>query len=349
MPQFNDSNAPTEEFEQYILNNSYDQAFRLLMTGLLAYNSTDNRYDRVQITADGKLKVDAAFSGTVTSAPTFKLDPSNSGETPKYGKVDTDGIVQTADVNYGTTSPGNSYNATIASTATFTGTPQLWGPAQRLDIIIHTTIAGSLFVDFYDDTLLIVRRTIEAIPVGTGGRFFSIPAEGDGFAVRYVNGTGSATLFLESRLFNTQISPKYQPIEVEFTEDTSVIPVHGIISGRTSAGGGGFVDVKVNPSGSLETAANLAVNGDEVTATNPVPVYTTDVLEKYRIADQATGTTNYYGFTDKDANWYILQENTVTGTYRYATPAIQSPSVANYPAAWTGRTGLDYGYLYEAF
>lgn len=63
---------------------------------------------------------------------------------------------------------------------------------------------------------------------------------------------------------------------------------------------------------------------------------------RYHITDMDTaGGTKYYGFTGKDAYWMILQENTVAGTYRYAS------GIGDYPTAWTGRAGLTYSYYYE--
>jgi hypothetical protein len=60
----NPSNEPpkTSEHEQYILNYSFDRVYKLLMTGQLAYNPITQAYDRVQVGADGGLKMAATDS-----------------------------------------------------------------------------------------------------------------------------------------------------------------------------------------------------------------------------------------------------------------------------------------------
>lgn len=46
----------------------------------------DNAGTITAVSDTNPLPVDATFSGTVESSPTFKDDPTNAGETPKYGK-----------------------------------------------------------------------------------------------------------------------------------------------------------------------------------------------------------------------------------------------------------------------
>lgn len=46
----------------------------------------DNAGTITAVSDTNPLPVDATFSGTIESAPTFKDDPTNAGETPKYGK-----------------------------------------------------------------------------------------------------------------------------------------------------------------------------------------------------------------------------------------------------------------------
>lgn len=55
------------------------------------------------------------------------------------------------------------------------------------------------------------------------------------------------------------------------------------------------------------------------------------------------GDPSYYGYVDKDANWYIMQENVAAKTYRYAK------GTTGYPANWTGRAALVYDYFYNTF
>lgn len=63
-------------------------------------------------------------------------------------------------------------------------------------------------------------------------------------------------------------------------------------------------------------------------------------LDQYHISDQDEATTTkYYGFITKDGHWYIMQNDTVAGTYRYAR------GVSAYTTGWSGRASLTYGYF----
>lgn len=69
-------------------------------------------------------------------------------------------------------------------------------------------------------------------------------------------------------------------------------------------------------------------------------------LAEYKIADKDDDASpNYYGFTDKDGNWYILKETISAGadTYRYIK------GTSDYMTNWTGRAGLSYDYYYNIF
>lgn len=70
------------------------------------------------------------------------------------------------------------------------------------------------------------------------------------------------------------------------------------------------------------------------------------VLGNYKINDVDADTSpNYYGFTDKDGNWFILKETLSAGadTYRYVKGS------SNYTTNWTARVGLSYDYYYNVF
>jgi len=69
-----------------------------------------------------------------------------------------------------------------------------------------------------------------------------------------------------------------------------------------------------------------------------------DPLIKYRASDtDDANDTKYYGFLATNGDWYILCEDSVAKTYRYAR------NRGGYPDAWTGRAGLTYDYLDVVF
>ena len=67
-----------------------------------------------------------------------------------------------------------------------------------------------------------------------------------------------------------------------------------------------------------------------------------DPTAGYKISDiDESGTTAYYGYLDKNGNWYIME---VTGTtVRYFKGA------EDYTTSWTGRALLGYGYFNAIF
>ena len=71
-------------------------------------------------------------------------------------------------------------------------------------------------------------------------------------------------------------------------------------------------------------------------------VATEDITSKYKITDiDDSGTTKYFGFTDKDGNWFIMSLTTTEARYIKGT--------SGYTTNWTGRTGLTYDYFYNVF
>lgn len=73
----------TNQTEQYLLNMSFDEVFKLLMVGMLAYNATDNRYDRIQVdSTSGGIKVASS-----DSALAARLDDTSTANTIYIGKA----------------------------------------------------------------------------------------------------------------------------------------------------------------------------------------------------------------------------------------------------------------------
>jgi hypothetical protein len=54
---------------------------------------------------------------------------------------------------------------------------------------------------------------------------------------------------------------------------------------------------------------------------------------------------NYYGYVDKDGNWYIMKETVSAGndTYRFIKGS------SDYTTNWTNRISLSYDYFYTIF
>jgi len=69
----------------------------------------------------------------------------------------------------------------------------------------------------------------------------------------------------------------------------------------------------------------------------------------YGIGDIASvTTTNYYGYVNKDAIWYVLKEDTTNNSFQYAS-LLNNTGITTYAAAWSGKTDLTYGSFSDAF
>lgn len=89
------------------------------------------------------------------------------------------------------------------------------------------------------------------------------------------------------------------------------------------------------PRVSIEESITLPVSGN-------LEVASENILEKYKFSDSATVTaTDYYGYIDKDGNWYILQ--LTDSAARYCSGA------SDYTTNWGNRIILSYDYFDEIF
>lgn len=67
----------------------------------------------------------------------------------------------------------------------------------------------------------------------------------------------------------------------------------------------------------------LLSSGTLVAAVDDLEQYTLDSLAHYKISDIDDGNAqyDYFGFLDKDGNWYIMRQDVTSGAFRYAKGA----------------------------
>ena len=63
----------------------------------------------------------------------------------------------------------------------------------------------------------------------------------------------------------------------------------------------------------------------------------------YRITEYDDSIIAYYGFTHKDGSWFIMQEDTDTGSFRYVR------GNSNFTNGWAGREHFKYDYFIDVF
>lgn len=141
--------------------------------------------------------------------------------------------------------------------------------------------------------------------------------------------SGATNIIMYSACWAAGTTSNFQKVTDTITDNTLATLNRSVITGKTTAGGGGYVNVKVNPSGALVTATTID-NGDPTVM--------------YKISDlDSASDPKYYGFLDPSGNWYIMKESTSAGTYRYVS------GTSSYSTNWTNRASLTYGYFDGAF
>lgn len=92
--------------------------------------------------------------------------------------------------------------------------------------------------------------------------------------------------------------------------------------------------------GSMPVPGLVGVKDSNGTTIDPAEKNPTDGYEVNDVDDSSS--PSYYGFVDKDNNWYITKESS-DGSFRYVRGA------GSYVANWTARASLAYGYFSNVF
>lgn len=144
-------------------------------------------------------------------------------------------------------------------------------------------------------------------------------------------GAGATVLAMNTACWAAGSTSNFLTMIHPITDSTLASLNRSVIAGRASTGGGTYYNVKVNPSGSLETNATI---------TN---VYTKET-GSYSISDiEATSTYKYFGFERSDGYWYIMRKTIATKKFEYVA------GTSAYSTAWTNRASQTYGSYSSAF
>jgi len=63
----------------------------------------------------------------------------------------------------------------------------------------------------------------------------------------------------------------------------------------------------------------------------------------YQISEIDDSYVSYYGFTNHDGGWFIMKEDTDSGSFRYAKGS------ADFSGNWSSRENLEYDYYHNVF
>jgi len=133
---------------------------------------------------------------------------------------------------------------------------------------------------------------------------------------------------------NPAIKATVLDIGTQITTNDFGLVTNTVMHGLTTGGGGGYVDVKVNPSGALTV---------ESTISGTVTAFAKST-EQYAINNkEATATYKYFGFQKSDGGWYIMRKTIATNIFQYVAGA------SAYSTAWTNRASQTYTDYATAF
>uniref|UniRef100_A0A7C4QXL7 Twin-arginine translocation signal domain-containing protein n=1 Tax=candidate division CPR3 bacterium TaxID=2268181 RepID=A0A7C4QXL7_UNCC3 len=111
-------------------------------------------------------------------------------------------------------------------------------------------------------------------------------------------------------------------------------------------GVGLFISTLLNPQkaeaaffGSVPGPGTVAIKDSSGHRIDPAIKKPTD---GYSIAQIDTTSPSYYGYQDKDGNWYIVKESS-DGSFRYCR------GYGNFSSSWTSRSSLSYDYFENVF
>lgn len=230
----------------------------------------------------------------------------------------------------GTISTNNSTSTPLGIGATYTGIGEEVKDYVGIGTSIVVDRSGTINVEFSTDNINWNHIQVYPITVATPGVvegfFYQFMCEARYFRFRYVNGaTAQGTFKIQTIFKRAAGTSEVQAVNVPLLANTDALVTKGVIYGVTTAGGGGYVGVKVAPSGAIQVGGTV-----DTTPTT----YTT------RLDEQATYTYSgkaVPGTPESSALWQIQRYLTVNFSV-----GLFADGNANFDNVWDNRNGLTY-------
>jgi hypothetical protein len=157
-------------------------------------------------------------------------------------------------------STANSTSTALGSNAVFTGT---WEEATNYGIIIvsvyasHASATNGFVAQYSSDGTNVDNTDTFTIPAANG-KLYSFACAAKYFRIVYTNGGTLQTSFRLQTIFKTAYAkPSSHRVGDSVSLEDDAELQKSVIAGETTAGGGAFVNVKVNPSGALQVAGTI--------------------------------------------------------------------------------------------
>ncbi len=228
------------------------------------------------------------------------------------GTADFGGDV-TVDPDVSVLDSGNSTTTPLSGGATFTGTGKDLIGFSSVAITVyasHDSAADGMQFQFsmdntnWDD---VYSFNIDFSESPT--RRFQFPVCAQYFRFVYTNGGSAQSAFrVQTILHRSNILTSIHDVDGTVVGDRSCQLVKAVVAGETTAGGGAFVNVKVNASGALTAEVDIETDA-----------FTEDQLQDYFFSGYlVSGTAVYLGYEDKGGDYYVQYIETSTGVVTYA-------------------------------
>lgn len=238
-----------------------------------------------------------------------------------------------AAIPIGGQSVGNTSTANIPASSSFTGSYENLTQAASIDVAVLMNQNGVLHTQFSIDGSTLFQEITYAITANSPFQITFPPGGAQYFRIKLDNSSGanSATVNLQTSYMATAEDVVRLPIgSSTYLTDILLAPLNkSIIAGQTTGGGGGYVNVKVNPSGALA----VDTSGSTVTVTGYV---TGSVVNNTSITSTPTTIT-----APANAIGFILEaESTNTANIRWAVGTTASTTVGS-----LAEPGRDTGFV----
>ena len=209
----------------------------------------------IKTDSDGNLQADILSSALPTGAATEATLSTIAGA--------VSGTEMQADIKSieGTISTANSTTAPLAPYAVFSGA---WEEIKNYASIqvgifaLYDSLPNGVKIYFSSDGVSIHHTHTFSYLGASGGVGYVFQPEFRYFQIQFMNDATTQNYFRIITTFRpVAIPPSLYPANYTFSGQSQVSLTKGIIVGETTGGGGGYVPVKVNPSGALTVEASI--------------------------------------------------------------------------------------------
>lgn len=220
------------------------------------------------VVASDQAAIPASQSGTWTVQPGNTVNTTPWLTTINQGgnnaAVTTSNALSVAEINQDLVDTGNSTTTPLTANATFTGTGRSTLNYSYIQLYLfsdQSSAANGIAIEFSSDNTnwndaSLFTFTSGGIAPNTG-QTYGAPVRAQFYRIVYTNGGTNQTAFRLQTALKNHTTPADMVTMVNVPNSTNhAMLTKSSIVGLTTGGGGGYVDVKVNPAGTLTVDAS---------------------------------------------------------------------------------------------